>query len=82
LVALSPANGEQHLVDQTVQGNKRTQISRWQGNVLLADRKSKEGSYRATIRMNLSGASKTATEHIMVKSPNDINSSTLVWERK
>jgi len=75
-------DGKQHPVDPTAQGNKQTQMSRWQGNVLVAERKSEDGSYRETIRMNLSGDGKTATEHIMVKSPNGSNRSTLVWERK
>ncbi len=75
-------DGKQHPVDPTAQGNKQTQMSRWQGNTLVAERRSDDGSYHENIRMNISGDGKTATEHISVKSPNGSNTSTLVWERK
>ncbi len=75
-------DGKQHPVDPTAQGNKQTQMSRWQGNTLVAERRSDDGSYHETIRMALSSDGKTATEHISVKSPNGSNTSTLVWERK
>jgi len=75
-------DAKQHPVDPSAQGNKQTQMSRWQGNTLVAERRSDDGSYLEAIRMTLSGDGKTATEHISVKSPNGNNSSTLVWERK
>ncbi len=75
-------DAKQHPVDPSAQGNKQTQMSRWQGKILVAERRSEDGSYRETIRMMLSGDGKTATEKIAVNSPNGSNSSTLVWERK
>ncbi len=76
-------DGKQHPADPTAQaGNKQTQMSRWQGNTIYAERKSEDGSYREQIRMTLSGDGKTATEKIYVKSPNGNNSSTLIWDRK
>ncbi len=75
-------DGKQHPVDPSAQGNKQTQMSRWDGNAVVAERKSEDGSYKETIRMTMSGDGKTATERISVKSPNGNNSSTLIWERK
>ena len=75
-------DGKQHPVDPTAQGNKQTQMSRWQGNTLIAERRSEDGGYQETIRMTLSSDGKTATERVTVKSPNGNNSSTLIWERK
>lgn len=75
-------DGKQHPVDPSAQGNKQTQMSRWQGNAIVAERKSEDGSYKETIRMTLSGDGKTATEKIYVKSPNGNNTSNLIWERK
>ena len=75
-------DAKQHPVDPSAQGNKQTQMSRWQGNTLIAERRSEDGSYRETIRMTLSGDGKTATEHVDVKSPNGNNVSTLIWNRK
>ncbi len=75
-------DAKQHPVDPSAQGNKQMQMSRWQGNTLVAERHSEDGSYRETIRMTLSGDGKTATERVSVKSPNGSNSSTLIWDRK
>jgi hypothetical protein len=79
-------DGKQHPVDPSApsatNSNRQTQMSRWQGNALIAERRSQDGSYRETIRMTLSGDGKTATEHVAVKSPDGNNLSTLVWERK
>ena len=75
-------DAKQHPVDPTAQGNKQTQMSRWQGNTVIAERKSEDGSYKESIRMTMSSDGKTATEKIAVKSPNGNNSSTLIWERK
>ena len=75
-------DAKQHPVDPSAQGNKQTQMSRWQGNALIAERRSEDGSYREIIRMTLSGDGKTATEKVFVKSPNGNNASTLIWNRK
>ena len=75
-------DAKQHPVDPKARGNKQTQMSRWEGNTLLAERHSEDGRYRETIRMTLSGDGKTATEHVSVKSPDGNNSSTLIWDRK
>ena len=75
-------DGKQHPVDPAAQSNKQTQMSRWQGDTLIAERRSEDGGYQETIRMTLSKDGKTATERVAVKSPNGNNSSTLIWERK
>lgn len=61
---------------------KMVSMSKWEGNTLVSERKSKDGSYDEMIRLTLSSDGKTATERIQLKSPNGNNSSTMVWERK
>ena len=56
--------------------------SRWEGGVLISERKSKDNSYREEIRLSLSEDGKTATEEVKTKSPHGNNESTLVWERR
>ncbi len=75
-------DGKQHPVEPSAQSNKQTQMSRWQGNAIVAERQTENGGYKETIRMTLSSDGKTATETIYVKSPNGNNISKLIWERK
>lgn len=57
-------------------------MSKWDGNTLVAERKSKDGSYSESIRLTLSRDGKTATEDITVKDPNGSDKRKLVWERR
>ena len=74
--------GDWFLDGQQHPAGKMTQMSKWEGNTLYAEKKSADGSYREVIRMTLSPDGKTATEKISVKSPNGQNTSTLVWEKQ
>lgn len=75
-------DGKQHPVDTQATASKMTQMSKWDGKTLVADRKSEDGSYVENMRITVSGDGKTATEKLNVKSPNGNNTATLVWERK
>jgi hypothetical protein len=61
---------------------KMISASRWDGDTLVSERKSKDGAYHEVIRLSISGDGKTATEDIRTKNPNGDNHSTLVWERR
>ncbi len=56
--------------------------SRWNGNILESERKSKDGAYDELLNVKISGDRKVATENIKLKSPNGSNVATLIWERK
>jgi hypothetical protein len=57
-------------------------MSKWDGNTLVAERKSKDGSYDETIRLTVSSDGKTVTENIAVKDPNGSDKRKLIWQRK
>ncbi len=76
-------DGKRHPI--TGAGNsadKMTNMSRWDGNTLVAERRSEDSTYDEKIRITFSADRKTATEHVDLKSPNGNSSSTLVWEKK
>lgn len=76
-------DGKVHPVDpKAADPNKMTTMSKWQGNTLLAERKSSDGTFDEKIRLTLSSDNKKATEHITVKAPTGGGDSTLVWEKK
>jgi hypothetical protein len=68
--------------DHPVPSTDITQMSKWEGPVLVAEKKSADGTYHETMRVSVSNDGKTATERISVKSPNGNSSSVLIWERK
>ena len=76
------AEGDWFLDGKFHPAGKMSQMSKWEGSTLYAEKKSDDGSYREVIRMTLSPDGKTATEKINVKSPNGNNSSTLIWTRQ
>jgi hypothetical protein len=57
-------------------------MSKWDGNTLVAERKSRDGSFDETIRLTVSSDGKTATENIAVKDPNGSDKRKLVWQKK
>ena len=75
-------DGKVHPVDPNATVNKMTSMSKWEGNTLVAQRRSEDGSFVEDIRIVFSNGNKTATERVSTKSPNGNNASTLVWERK
>ncbi len=72
-------DGKQHPIGSD---GKMTSMSKWDGNTIVSERRSKDGTYDELIRVQISDDGKTATEDIKLKSPNGNNSSTLVWDRK
>jgi hypothetical protein len=72
-------DGKRHRTDKPVSGFS---ITRWEGNTLISDRQSDDGSYKETIRMTLSSDRKTATEEIETKNPNGSNHEKLVWRKQ
>jgi hypothetical protein len=75
-------DGKFHPENVNATPNKTSTMSKWDGDALVAERKSDDGSYDQKIRITFSSDRKTATEHVTVKSPNGDSSSTLVWERQ
>ena len=71
-------DGQYHPVGQS----KMTQMSKWDGKVLYAERKSFDGSVMETIRLTISPDGKTATEQVASKSPNGTVNTTLIWNKK
>ena len=63
-------------------GGQIVSVSKWDGNTLISERKSKDNSYDETIRLTLSADGKTATENISVKDPNGSDKRKLVWQKK
>ncbi len=57
-------------------------VSKWDGNTLSAERKSKDNSYLEAIRLTLSSDGKTSTEDITVKDPNGSDRRKLIWQKK
>ena len=70
-------DGQYHLIP----GTRWMQMSKWEGNVLVADKKSAENSYYEHMRLTVSSDGKRVTENLSVKNFNGTNSSTLVWDR-
>jgi hypothetical protein len=64
-----------------IPGSKWNQTSKWEGNVLVAD-KSGEGPYEEHMRLTVSADGKQVTEKLSVKNSEGSNSSTLIWDRK
>jgi len=64
-----------------IAGTSWSQMSKWEGNVLVADKKSAEGDYNEHMRLSVSSDGKRVTENLSVKNSNGTNSSTLVWDR-
>lgn len=58
-----------------------TSISRWEGNTLLSETKSKDGSFDDALRFNVSPDGRIARETVTLRSPRSNISSTLVWEK-
>lgn len=56
--------------------------TRWDGNVLVNEKRSLDRTFVETIRMSLSADGKTATEEVHVKSPNGDNREVLVFDKK
>jgi hypothetical protein len=65
-----------------IPGTRWSQMSKWEGNVLVADKKSAEDSYDEQMRLSVSTDGKQVTENISVKNSNGTNSSTLIWDRR
>jgi len=65
-----------------VAGTRWSQMSRWEGNVLIADKKSAEGTYEEHMKLTVSVDGKRVTETLQVKNSEGNNSSTLIWDRK
>lgn len=72
-------DGKRHPTDKPVAGYS---LTRWEGNVLVSERQSDDGSYKETIRMTLSRDGKTAVEEIETKNPNGSNREKLVWRKQ
>lgn len=70
-------DGKMHPMDP-----KMTSMSKWDGNMVVADRKSDDGAFEEKIRITFSSDGKTATEHVSVKTPTTSNDSKLIWEKK
>ena len=68
-------------VTHPIPGSKWTQTSKWEGNVLVALKKSPEG-YEERTRLTLSPDGKQATENLFVKNSEGSSSRTLIWDRK
>lgn len=56
--------------------------TRWDGNVLVNEKRSLDRTFVETTRLSLSPDGKTATEEIRVKSPNGDNREVLVFDKK
>ncbi len=65
-----------------IPGSKWNQASKWEGNVLVADKKSTEDPYEEHMRLTVSADGKQATEKLSVKNSAGSNSSILIWDRK
>ncbi len=83
-VGSSSTEGDWYLDGQyhPVGDSKVTQMSKWDGKILYAEKKSYDGSVMETIRMTISPDGKTATEQMSSKSPNGTVNTTLVWNKK
>jgi len=64
-----------------VPGTRWSEMSKWEGNVLVAEKKSAEDSYDERMRLSVSPDGKQVTEELTVKNTNGTNSSKLVWDR-
>jgi hypothetical protein len=70
-------DGKEHQIP----GTRWFQTSKWDGNVLAADKKSAENSYEEHMRLSISVDGKRVTERVTVKNMNGTHSSTLIWDR-
>ncbi len=66
----------------TVPGEKWTQMSKWDGNVLVAENKSAEDAFEEHLRLTACVDGKHATETRTVKDQQGTYTSTLVWDRR
>ena len=64
-----------------ISGTRWSQMSKWESNVLVADKKSAEDSYDEQMRLSVSTDGKRVTENLSVKNSNGTNASTLIWDR-
>ena len=71
-------DGKRHVSDEPVPGFS---VTRWEDTELVSERRSKDGSYRQTIRMTLSPDGKTATEVVETQNPSGSNKEKLVFHR-
>jgi hypothetical protein len=71
-------DGKEHRIDET----NMVQTSRWDGQKLIADKKSPDGVISEHLEITLSGDGSKATEKISSTGPGGIDTRTLVWNRK
>ena len=71
-------DGQYHPIGES----KMTQMSKWDGKVLYAEKKASDGSTMEIIRLTISPDGKTATEQVSSKSPSGTVNTTLVWDKK
>jgi hypothetical protein len=64
-----------------IPGTRWSQMSKWDGNVLVAEKKSAEDSYEEQMRLTVSPDGKQVAEDLTVKNTNGTNSSKLIWDR-
>jgi hypothetical protein len=65
-----------------IPGTKWIQMSKWEGNVLVADKKSEDNTLEEHLRLSVSPDGKQVTENLQVKNAEGTNTNKLIWERK
>jgi hypothetical protein len=71
-------DGKEHRIDDT----NMVQTCRWDGQKLIADKKSSDGVLSEHLELTLSSDGSKATEKISRKGPEGTDTRTLVWNRK
>jgi hypothetical protein len=68
--------------DHPIRGSHMTQMSKWDGKVLTADKKSADGTVLERISITFSSDGKVVTERVTVSSPGGNDTRVLVWNKK
>jgi hypothetical protein len=65
-----------------IAGTRWSQVSKWDGNVLVADKRSAENNYEEHMRLTVSPDGKQVTEQLTVKNSEGTHTSKLIWDRE
>ena len=61
---------------------RMTSMSKWEGDTLVAERRSNDNRFDEKIRFSLSGDGKTAIESVLVEDPSGSDRRKLVWQKR
>jgi hypothetical protein len=68
--------------DHSIKGSNMTQMSKWDGKTLTADKKSADGVVLEKISITISSDGKVVTERVTASSPAGTDTRVLVWNKK